>query len=59
MAGAKAVLMSRKALETAETIASNMTYFDLMSYPGYMEEFTRASFLPHTDMSLFPSVYSE
>lgn len=57
MAGAKAVLMSREALEIAETIAANMTYFDLMSYPGYMEEFTRASFLPHTDMALFPSVY--
>ncbi len=57
MAGAKTVLMSRKALDTAEMIASNMTYFDLMSYPGYMEEFIRASFLPHTDMALFPSVY--
>jgi hypothetical protein len=33
-----------------------MTYFDLMSHPGYMDEFIRASFLPHTDLSLFPSV---
>jgi hypothetical protein len=33
-----------------------MTYFDLMSHPGYMDEFVRASFLPHTDLSLFPSV---
>ena len=58
IAGAKTVLMSRKALETAEKIANSMTYFDLMSHSGYMDEFVRASFLPHTDLSLFPSVKS-
>jgi uncharacterized 2Fe-2S/4Fe-4S cluster protein (DUF4445 family) len=56
IAGAKTVLLSRKALETAEQIAQSMTYFDLMSHPGYMDEFVRANFLPHTDLSLFPSV---
>ena len=56
IAGAKTVLLSRKALEATEEIASSMTYFDLMSHPGYMDEFTRANFLPHTDLSLFPSV---
>ncbi len=58
IAGAKTVLMSRKALETAEKIANSMTYFDLMSHSDYMDEFTRANFLPHTDLSLFPSVAS-
>jgi len=56
IAGAKTSLMSREALATAEEIAKNMTYFDLMSHPGYMEEFVRANFLPHTDLSLFSSV---
>ncbi len=56
IAGAKTVLLSRQALETAEKIAEGMTYFDLMSHPGYMDEFTRANFLPHTDLSLFPTV---
>jgi len=56
VAGAKTVLLSRKALEAAEKIAKSMTYFDLMSHPGYMDEFTRANFLPHTDLSLFPTV---
>jgi uncharacterized 2Fe-2S/4Fe-4S cluster protein (DUF4445 family) len=56
IAGAKTVLLSRKALKAAEKIAKSMTYFDLMSHPGYMDEFTRANFLPHTDLSLFPSV---
>jgi len=54
--GAKTVLLSRKALKTAEKIAESMTYFDLMSHPGYMDEFIKAKFLPHTDLSLFPSV---
>ncbi len=55
IAGAKMTLLSRKALETSEKIADNMTYFDLMTRPGYMEEFIRAKFLPHTDLSLFPT----
>jgi uncharacterized 2Fe-2S/4Fe-4S cluster protein (DUF4445 family) len=54
--GAKTVLLSQKALEVAESIANSMTYFDLMNHPGYMEEFIRASFIPHTDLTLFPSV---
>jgi uncharacterized 2Fe-2S/4Fe-4S cluster protein (DUF4445 family) len=56
VAGAKTVLLSRVALEAAEKIAKSMTYFDLMSHTGYMDEFIRASFIPHTDLSLFPSV---
>ena len=56
IAGAKTVLLSREALEAAEKIAKSMTYFDLMSHPTYMDEFIRAGFLPHTDLSLFPSV---
>jgi uncharacterized 2Fe-2S/4Fe-4S cluster protein (DUF4445 family) len=56
VAGAKMVLLSRKAQETAEQIAHSMTYFDLMSHPQYMDEFIKAKFLPHTDLSLFPSV---
>jgi uncharacterized 2Fe-2S/4Fe-4S cluster protein (DUF4445 family) len=53
--GTKTSLFSVKAFETAEKIAENMTYIDLMSHAPYMEEFVRARFLPHTDLSLFPS----
>ena len=55
IAGAKTVLLSRQALAAAERIAESMTYFDLMSHSRYMDEFVRASFLPHTDLSRFPS----
>ena len=53
--GAKAALLSYEALVTSEQIVTQMTYVDLMSEPTYMDEFIRASFLPHTDLSLFPS----
>ena len=33
-----------------------MTYIELNTEPGYMNEYTGSLFLPHTDMSLFPSV---
>ena len=56
IAGAKIALLSQKALDVSEEIAKSMTYFDLMSHPTYMEEFIRAKFLPHTDLSLFPTV---
>jgi uncharacterized 2Fe-2S/4Fe-4S cluster protein (DUF4445 family) len=56
IAGAKMALMSRAALGKAEEIAGRMTYFDLMTHPGYMDAFIQANFLPHTDMGLFPSV---
>ena len=55
IAGAKMALLSRQAQVAAEQIATGMTYTDLMSHPRYMEEFVQANFLPHTDLSLFPS----
>ena len=54
--GARAVGLSRGLFETSEQIAQRMTYFDLMSHPDYMEEFIKAKFIPHTDLSLFPTV---
>jgi len=56
--GAKTALMSKKAYETTQQIAESMTYFDLMSHSQYMDEFIKANFLPHTDLSLFPSATS-
>ena len=53
--GAKMAMLSTDALERCETIAHSATYYDLITYPGYYEEFTSAKFLPHTDLGLFPS----
>ena len=57
MKGARTVALSCQALQTAEKLAANMTYFDLMSHPGYMDEFIKSNFLPYTDLTLFPSVH--
>jgi len=37
-------------------IARKMTYLELNADPGYMNEYTGALFLPHTQIDLFPSV---
>ncbi|HHT9115974.1 MAG: DUF4445 domain-containing protein [Planctomycetes bacterium] len=57
--GAKMSLFSRDAYEVARTIASKMTYFDLMCNNKYMEEYVSANFLPHTNIEKFPSVAEE
>ena len=40
-------------------VAANMTYLELSTYPGYMDSFVAACFLPHTDRSLFPHSIQE
>ena len=40
-------------------IATNMTYLELSTHPGYMDSFVAACFLPHTDASLFPHSVQE
>ncbi len=57
--GAKMVSISEDAFETVQKIASQMTYFDLMGNPKYMEAFMSANFLPHTNLNEFPSVAEE
>jgi len=54
--GAKMALLSTEAYERCFEIAKSATYYDLITYPNYYEEFMSAKFLPHTDLSLFPSV---
>jgi uncharacterized 2Fe-2S/4Fe-4S cluster protein (DUF4445 family) len=44
--------MRREVVE----IANKMTYLELSADNRFMEEFTSALFLPHTDMTAFPSV---
>jgi len=54
--GAKMAMLSKGALDTAYTISKNITYYDLITYPNYMDEFMSAKFLPHTDITKFPSI---
>lgn len=49
-------LLSTDHRQEAREICNNMTYVDFSSNPKYMDEFTSALFLPHTDLNAFPSV---
>jgi uncharacterized 2Fe-2S/4Fe-4S cluster protein (DUF4445 family) len=54
LAGAYAMLISAEAEAKVREIAKNMTYLELSTQSGYMDEFIAACFLPHTDQTLFP-----
>ena len=53
LTGACAMLLSQDATDKTFEIGRNMTYLELSTEPGYMDEFVAACFLPHTDASLF------
>ncbi len=54
--GAYHALVCRTCRAEIEDIASKMTYLELSADNRFMDAFTSALFLPHTDESLFPSV---
>lgn len=56
LVGSYLALISRDAKNKLEEIASQMTYVELSVYPGYMDEFVSACFLPHTNIEDFPTV---
>jgi uncharacterized 2Fe-2S/4Fe-4S cluster protein (DUF4445 family) len=53
LTGAYAMVNSVGAAGKVIEISQGMTYLELSSHPGYMDEFMAACFLPHTDGSLF------
>ena len=59
LTGAYAMVMSDAANEKCAEVAANMTYLELSTYPGYMDSFVAACFLPHTDARLFPNSVQE
>ena len=59
LTGAYAMVVSDEAAAKTMEVAANMTYLELSTYPGYMDSFVAACFLPHTDRSLFPSSVQE
>jgi len=49
-------MLSRHAFARAKGLARQMTYLELSVNPEFMDNFVASLFLPHTDISLFPSV---
>lgn len=54
--GAYFTLLSRDLRAEVRDIAGKMTYLELSADNRFYEQFTSALFLPHTDITLFPSV---
>ena len=59
LTGAYAMVVSDQAIEKCAEVAANMTYLELSTYPGYMDSFVAACFIPHTDRNLFPNSIQE
>ena len=59
LTGAYAMVMSNGAIDKCHEVMANMTYLELSTYPGYMDSFVAACFLPHTDARLFPNSKQE
>jgi len=59
LTGAYAMVISDEAIAKTAEVAANMTYLELSTYPGYMDSFVAACFIPHTDARLFPSSVQE
>jgi len=51
--GAYKTLLSEENETLVKKTADRITYIDLSSEPGYMDEYFAALFLPHTDAALF------
>lgn len=54
--GAYMALLRRDAREEIAAIAKKMTYLELAADNAFYEQFMAAQFLPHTDVTQFPSV---
>jgi len=57
IAGAYMTLLSNTCRREAIAISNAMTYLDFSSSNTFMDEFTKAQFLPHTELKLFPGVH--
>ena len=59
LTGAYAMVLGDEANAKCHEVGANMTYLELSTYPGYMDSFVAACFIPHTDRSLFPNRIQE
>jgi len=57
--GAKLAAFSREAWELLHSIRRRTTYYDLLGSQDYVDQFRQATFLPHTQVELFPSAFEE
>jgi uncharacterized 2Fe-2S/4Fe-4S cluster protein (DUF4445 family) len=56
LGGAVQCLLSAEKRKEAQAVYEALTYLELSTSSSFFDEFSSASFLPHTDLELFPSV---
>jgi uncharacterized 2Fe-2S/4Fe-4S cluster protein (DUF4445 family) len=54
--GAAEVLLNHQLIKETNRIAEKITYIEMNVNQDFMNRFSAARFIPHTDLSLFPSV---
>jgi len=54
--GANIALVNRRVRKQLDEIAHKIGYIELNAENAFMDEYTSSSFLPHTDLTLFPDV---
>jgi uncharacterized 2Fe-2S/4Fe-4S cluster protein (DUF4445 family) len=54
--GSYLILVSQENRQRQQEITNHMTYLELNTDQSYMDQYTSALFLPHTDIDQFPSV---
>ncbi|MCP4137439.1 MAG: DUF4445 domain-containing protein [bacterium] len=56
LTGSALLLLSGEYRQLQKDLAQGMTYVNLGNEPAYMDQYTAALFIPHTDFSRFPSI---
>jgi uncharacterized 2Fe-2S/4Fe-4S cluster protein (DUF4445 family) len=56
LGGAAMILLDRNLIDEVDTVRDSITYVELNVDQGFMNRFSGAKFLPHTNPELFPSV---
>jgi uncharacterized 2Fe-2S/4Fe-4S cluster protein (DUF4445 family) len=56
LTGSYMILVSQEFRKKQIELCKKMTYLELNTEPGYMDQYTGAMFLPHTNPELFPTV---
>ncbi|MCP4751694.1 MAG: DUF4445 domain-containing protein [Proteobacteria bacterium] len=54
--GSYMILISQEYRQRQLDLSRRITYLELNTDPAYMDQYTAALFLPHTDLSCFPSL---
>lgn len=57
--GARILLLDRSRLEEAKNIAENMYCVQFASVPDFLVRMQSAKFIPHTDLSRYPSIQKQ